>query len=170
MTKNQPFEVVESFDDFELRHYPECILAQVTTAGPFMRAGNSAFYPLFNYISGANQTQTKIAMTAPVIQHPGADESHVISFVMPEGMKAADVPAPTGSTVTTRVVPEHYSAVRKFRGSWQEDRFRIEGERLLLAVRQAGLKTIGDLYWARFDPPFKPGFMKHNEVLIDLER
>lgn len=170
MTKNQPFELVETRDAFEIRHYPQCILAQVTVTGPSMRAGNSGFYPLFNYISGANQSQTKIAMTAPVIQQPLAGDAHTISFVMPAEMSPSDVPAPSGSTVTTRVVPEHYSAVRKFRGSWSQERFHSEGELLLAAVREAGLKPASDLYWARFDPPYKPGFLKLNEVLIDLER
>ena len=174
MTKNQPFELIETRHttqgSFEIRRYPRCILAQVTTSGPFMRAGNSGFYPLFNYISGANEGQTKIAMTAPVLQHPMAGEKHIISFVMPENMNPSDVPTPTGSMVTTRVVAEHISAAHKFRGAWQQHLFELEGERLLAAVREAGLQPVGNLYWARFDAPFKPGFLKRNEVLIDLER
>lgn len=37
---------------------------------------------------------------------------------------------------------------------------------LLAAVRRAGLEPVGGVYFARFDPPWKPGFLKHNEALV----
>jgi hypothetical protein len=33
----------------------------------------------------------------------------------------------------------------------------------------SGLETVGNLYFARFDPPWKPGFLKRNEVLIRVK-
>jgi hypothetical protein len=35
-------------------------------------------------------------------------------------------------------------------------------------VLKAGLVASGEPYFARFDPPWKPGFMKHNEAMIDI--
>lgn len=66
-------------------------------------------------------------------------------------------------------VAEHFAAALKFSGSWNSQKFADKGEELMAAVKAAGLVTIGSLYWARFDPPFKPGFMKHNEVLIKIK-
>jgi hypothetical protein len=43
----------------------------------------------------------------------------------------------------------------------------------LTAVKSVGLEPIGSVYWARFDPPYKPAFLRRNEALIrvkDLER
>ncbi len=166
MTDQQPYQVLREYDDFELRHYPDYVLVQVEVTGGFSGAGNAAFGPLFRYISGNNQTATRIAMTAPVLQETTADEAHTVSFVLPEGMPASAVPVPQDARVITRVVPAHRAAARRFSGGWSEARFRENGDTLLAAVRRAGLDPVGGVYFARFDPPWKPGFLKHNEALV----
>jgi len=77
---------------------------------------------------------------------------------------------PTNSLVTMKSVPEQLTAVRKFGGGWNESRFKAEGELLLNAVVREGFEPVGNLYWARFDPPWKPGFLKRNEVLINVKK
>ncbi len=67
MTEKQAYEVVRTYDDFELRLYPAHVVAEVVVAAPFEDAGNIAFRSLFRYISGVNKPQQKVAMTAPVI-------------------------------------------------------------------------------------------------------
>ena len=161
MTEQQPYSVIKVYEGFELRSYPAHVLAQVTVSGDFMSAGNMAFGPLVRYISG-----NSIAMTAPVVQEPLAGNSHLISFVMPEGMDVKSLPVPKDARVSTLQVGETTVAARKFGGGWNEAKFEDEGRKLLAAVSTAGLKTTGNLYWARFDPPWKPGFLKRNEVLI----
>ena len=170
MTEQQPFELVKRFDGFELRNYPEHVLVEVITRGPFVQAGNIAFQPLVSYISGRNLERKKFAMTAPVLQSPNAtDDEHRVAFVLPAGLSAADVPPPVDGYVTTRIVPEHLVAAVRFGGGWNEERFKSEGAKLKAAVLAAGLAVEGDVYYARFDPPWKPGFLKHNEALIDLK-
>jgi len=39
---------------------------------------------------------------------------------------------------------------------------------LLGQVSAAGLETVGDVYYARFDPPWMPGPLRHNEVLVTV--
>jgi hypothetical protein len=168
MTAHQQFELLKKFDDFELRHYPDYVLMQVEVQGDFMRAGNVAFGPLISYISGNNDAGSKIAMTAPVIQQTTAPDMHLVSFVLPEGMKPQDVPLPRNARVTTVPVAAHDAAVRTFGGSWKAERFREQGEQLLGAVAREGLEAQGNLYFARFDPPWKPGFLKHNEALVTV--
>lgn len=170
MTQKQVYSVVANHEGFEVRSYADCVLVQVISRGEFMTAGNRAFGSLLSFISGNNSRGQKIAMTAPVIQQPLAANEHVVSFVMPADFKLADTPAPLSSVVSVTAVPEHLAAARSFRGSWNADRFAREGELLLESVAAAGLQTKGSLYWSRFDPPFKPGFLKHNEALIDLEK
>jgi hypothetical protein len=87
---------------------------------------------------------------------------------MPAGMDVKSLPIPRDSRVTTKHVPESMVAARKFGGGWNEVKFEDQGRALLAAVQAANLKTAGNLYWARFDPPWKPGFLKRNEVLIAL--
>ena len=170
MTEKQQFALVRDYGDFELRNYPAHVLMQVEVEGDFMRAGNVAFGPLISYISGNNLSRQKIAMTAPVIQEPTGSDRHLVSFVLPNGTDPKDVPVPANSIVSMKPMAEQLTGVRKFGGGWNEDRFRSEGELLRHAVIREGFEPVGNLYWARFDPPWKPGFLKRNEALINLKK
>jgi hypothetical protein len=109
-------------------------------------------------------------MTAPVIQESVTTSRHKVRFVLPEGMDSSSTPAPSDSTVMALEVPAHLAAARKFGGSWNKEKFEKEGTKLLEEVAKAGLVPQGNLYWSRFDPPWKPGFLKHNEVLIRVKK
>ena len=170
MTQKQVYSVLAQHDGFELRSYADCVLVQVVQRGDFMTAGNRGFSPLFSFISGNNSQRQKIAMTAPVIQESLGPSEHIISFVMPADFKAHETPTPLGSSMKVTAVPAHLAAARSFRGSWNASRFQAEGAALLAAVAATGFQINGNLYWSRFDPPFKPGFLRHNEVLIDLKK
>ena len=43
MTEQQPYSTVRHYPTFDLRHYPEHVLAEVEVHGSFERAGNAAF-------------------------------------------------------------------------------------------------------------------------------
>ncbi|MFC5929904.1 heme-binding protein [Cryobacterium melibiosiphilum] len=194
MTEQQPYRVVREFDDFELREYPAHLLAEVVTDGPFTDAGNRAFRPLFAYISGQNQSSQKVAMTAPVVQadvaggsekiamtapvvqqavQNAADaasaERYRVAFVLPEGMTIDTAPRPTGPEVTLRTVPASTVGAIRFSGRWTETSFQEHLDRLAAAVGAAGFTIVGPPRYARFDPPFKPWFLRRNEVLLDVE-
>ena len=191
MTEQQPYEVVQSYDDFELRQYPEHLLAEVTTDGPFEDAGNRAFRFLFSYISGENHSRQKVAMTAPVVQADAAktitmtapvvhqafedqagtagSEKFRVAFVLPGGLTAETAPQPTNPNVQLRTVPESVAAAIRFSGRWSETSYQRHLEQLSLALTAAGLTVIGQPRFARFDPPFLPWFLRRNEVLLDVE-
>ena len=168
MTAQQPFRLIRKFGAIELRHYPDYILMQVEAQGDFMRAGSVAFGPLISYLSGANATGSKIAMTAPVLQEALSEKTHLVSFVLPEGMKPEDVPVPRNARVSTVPVAAHDAAVLPFAGSWNAARFERKGTELMTAAIVEGLQVEGNVYFARFDPPWKPGFLKRNEALVNV--
>lgn len=62
------YEVVEKEGDFQIRRYDPYIEAYTEVDAGFQESGNVAFGRLFDYISGKNRSQEKIAMTAPVNQ------------------------------------------------------------------------------------------------------
>ncbi len=35
-------------------------------------------------------------------------------------------------------------------------------------MERAGLRAVGEPVWARYDPPFKPWFLRTNEILIEV--
>jgi len=169
MTQQQPYQVLSKHQGYELRKYPAGVQIETTVGGDFVRAGNLGFGPLIRFISGNNKKGQSIAMTAPVIQESTGKNRHVVRFVLPEGMSACDVPASLDPSVKIIEVPEHTAAVKRFSGSWNQERFDREGETLVSDLLSSGLETVGSLYFARFDPPWKPGFLKRNEVLIRVK-
>ncbi|MFM6980370.1 MAG: SOUL family heme-binding protein, partial [Micrococcales bacterium] len=155
-----------------LRHYPACQVASVTVRGTIESAGNRGFYPLVNYISGNNQAAQKIAMTAPVIQEPVGDEVYEVTFVLPSGYDLNDLPVPRDSAVEVKTMPEHFALAHEFSGMWSQKRFETAESHLRNAfpaiAEKKGLSASvsNKVCIARFDPPWKPGFLRRNEVLM----
>ncbi|BCT78014.1 hypothetical protein SCMU_38560 [Sinomonas cyclohexanicum] len=196
MTEQQPYELVRRYADFELRRYPAHTLAEVEVAATFDRAGNAAFRHLFNYISGNNTSRQSVAMTAPVLQGAkspksqsqkvqmtapvlqhgpmgdaagGSDDGpYVVAFVPPAGMTAESAPVPADPRVRIRAVPGSTAAVVRFSGRGTESDFAKRSRELQHALAAAGLRPSGPPRFARFDPPFKPWFLRHNEVIQDV--
>ncbi|MFM6974033.1 MAG: SOUL family heme-binding protein [Agromyces sp.] len=168
MTEQLPYQVLRTYPDFEVRRYPEYSVVECSIRGDFLSAGNRAFAPLFQFISGNNSNGQRIAMTAPVLQAEIRDGEHRVAFVMPASMNPASVPVPRGSNLSTKTVPGHDAVVRRYSGSWSERKMREQADQLRAAVQRAGLTTVGEVTVARFDPPWKPGFLKRNEILLAL--
>lgn len=167
MTQQQPYDVVRVEDGFELRRYPQHVVAEVTVPGSFESAGSAAFRSLVSYIGGRNESNTGLAMTAPVIQEPNAG-THVVSFVLPEDVVAGAAPIPTDPSVRVRDVPEAFAAVARFSGRWSESSYNERVLKLSESIRTAGLVIVGPARYARFDPPWTPWFMRRNEVVIPV--
>ena len=191
MTEQQPFELIQRFPHFELRRYPAHVVAEVQVNATFDRAGNAAFRHLFNYISGNNTSRQSVAMTAPVVQKPGPPQKlamtapvlqhgsltgggdaaeYTVAFVLPAGTTAESAPVPTNPDVTIRTVPGSLTAALSFSGGGSESAFGKWSQELPAALAAVGLTAVGLPRFARFDPPFKPWFLRRNEVLQDVEQ
>ncbi|AQP44649.1 SOUL family heme-binding protein [Tessaracoccus flavus] len=184
MTQEQPYDVLSSFRDFEVRRYPAHLVAEVGVDASFTRAGNEAFGVLVAYISGRNSTRGKVAMTAPVlqeqasaaiemtspvVQQPGGKSGrHVVAFVMPAEFTLDTLPTPADPRINVREVPAHVAAVRSFTGRWTEHVYELQLNELRGAVEQAGLEVSGPPLFARFDPPWTPWFRRRNEVVLPV--
>ena len=190
MTEQQPFAVVRRCTGFDLRRYPSHAVAQVTVRSSFDRAGTIAFGRLFGYITGQNQSRSSVAMTAPVVQSTAASEKvaaetiamtapvlqqaiengdHVVAFVLPAALTADTAPVPTNPDVEVRTIPGSLTAAKAYSGRWSQSSYERQCSGLLDAVAAAGLRPIGAPRFARYDPPFKPWFLRRNEVLVDVQ-
>lgn len=196
MTEQQPYQMVQKYADFEVRRYPEHLLAEVVVEGSFEEAGNKAFRYLFSYIGGENRSSKKVAMTAPVVQDAASEKIQMtapvvqqglvargvdetaggtdaskfrVAFVLPEDFTIGTAPLPTNSLVVLRVVPESLAAVTSFSGRWSSESYQRHLDTLERALGAAGLHSIGAPRFARFDPPIKPGFLRRNEIILDLD-
>ena len=139
-------------------------MADVIVDASYSNAGSIGFRPLVSYIS-----ENSIAMTAPVLQEQLHTESWVVSFVMPDGMELRDLPIPKNQRVTLRTIHQHTAAALGFSGMTSEAKIHEKEAELRSALNKANLKPTGPMRIARFDPPWKPGFLRHNEVIIPIQ-
>lgn len=150
----------------EIRDYPACVVADVVVEGSMEQAGNRAFGSLVSYISGRNRPGEKLAMTAPVVQEEAGDREWLVSFVLPGSRPLADYPTPDDPRVTLRTVPAHRAAAVQWSGRWTEGNVDEHTARLLAGVASLGWVPDGPVRWARYDPPWKPAFLRRNEVAV----
>ncbi len=182
MTEQQPYEVAERRDGFELRRYPAHLVAEIEVAGSFDQAPNRAFGPLARYLNGANRSRRiatvmqqaagpeKIAMTAPVVQQAaGRPGRYLVQFVMPSHLTAETLPVPQDARVRTREIPPQLAAAVRFSGRWTHKAFEERAAALRRAVAASGLRPAGPIRYARFNPPWTPWFARRNEVVLPVE-
>ena len=136
---------------------------------------DGSFMKLFRYISGANQSDKKISMTTPVFMENDKAASAVqMVFVMPKQVAVDGVAAPTGEGVDVRKRAGGRVAVLRFSGQLNTKLAKESEAKLrtwmatneLVAddsVESSGVETAG------YDPPFTPGPLRRNEVLIRLK-
>lgn len=179
MTEQQKYTVTGSIESaslgkIEFRHYEPSVLAEVTVSGNPSNAGNRAFGSLIGYIS-----HNKIAMTSPVLQVERVADARlgdaspqelqsVVAFVMPAESDVTDLPVPRNSEVTLREIPAHKAAAVRWSGSWKYAEVEKMGALLLEELQARGHTITGEPRWARYDPPWKPWFLRRNEVIVML--
>lgn len=163
MTEQQPFTAVGRWGEVEIRRYPEHTVAEVVVDGDFDAAGNQGFRPLFGYIQGG-----RVAMTAPVVQTPG-EQGNAVAFVMPADRSPESLPVPGDGRVQLRVVEASTVAVLRFSGWGNARDLRVRGEQLRQALSGSPWVPVGTVRLARFNAPFVPPFLRHNEVVVDVE-
>jgi hypothetical protein len=170
MTERQEFKVLRTYKDFELREYLPCVIAEVKVSAQYSIAASGAFSSLFNYISKGNKSSQKIAMTAPVITAQKAESSAsnewYVSFVMPSGSTLGHLPHPNDSQVKLRELGSETCVVKSFRGRATEELSRKVIEELRASASIANIALGNENRICRFDPPFKPGFLQCNEIVI----
>ena len=166
------FATLDQSGHFEIRQYEAHLLASTFIEGEMREASNQGFRRLAGYIFGGNRSADgkpeKIAMTSPV-NMVRSESGWVMTFMMPSAYEIDSLPIPKDSRVMIRPSDGGlYGAVR-FSGIWSEKRFldfRVELERF---VAERGWQVAGEPVIARYDPPWKPFFLRRNEVLIPLE-
>ena len=185
--KEPDFTVIEQKNAFELRKYPEILIAEVTVQGTQKQAANAGFRLLADYIFGNNTAQQKIAMTAPVSQtvvsekiamtapvmQQGSNDNWVIGFVMPSEYNLDTLPQPNNPQVTIRTQAPKYVAVARFKGANYSADFLDQQENALRQwVRTRNIAILDDAtpVLARYNPPIIPAFMRRNELMLDAMR
>jgi SOUL heme-binding protein len=170
MSERQKFKLLRTFEGFELREYLPCVMAEVRVSAEYSTASSSAFSALFNYISQGNKSSQKIAMTAPVITAQKEDNSQstdwYVSFVMPSGRTIGHMPHPNDSKIELRELEAETCVAKSFRGRATEELSGRIVKELRASASSAGIALSDETRICRFDPPFNPGFLQYNEIVI----
>jgi len=172
MTPTIPYEITGTTGEIEFRKYPSVVLATTDS-----NENDTSFNLLFAFITGNNQTQHKISMTSPVITSrkiamtaPVVSDAKSMSFVMPPGQSRGDIPEPLDSRVRITTLPAREVAVIRLKGYARQDEVEEAEERLLEGLKKAAIETVGVPYLMRYNPPWTPGFLRRNEVAIEIKR
>jgi len=189
-TEEPKYVLIKKYEAFEIREYAPYLVAQTEVSGSFDEMGGKAFRILVKYISGENQQQSSIEMTAPVIQESstqkgqkipmtapviqengtGDSQSAIFSFVMPQNFTLDTLPLPLDKRITLKKIPARTVAVLEYSGGWGEKKYKNNEELLLKALHDADIKTIGAPSFARYNSPFAFWFMRRNEIMIEVQK
>ena len=163
------YTVLEADGSFEVREYPELML--VTTATKFQSQGNDgSFGRLFRYISGGNDDDRKVAMTTPVFMEPENGETDgQMGFVIPKKVAAEAIPNPSSEKLQIRKRTGGRFAVLRFAGRMNHEVQTTMEDKLGKWMDAQGLTGVESVEFAGYDPPWTPGFLRRNEILIRLK-
>ena len=172
MTQRQEFRVIRTYKDFEIREYEPCVIAEVKVSAHYSDATSAAFGSLFRYISKGNKGSEKIAMTAPVIAAQKDETSKAnewfVSFVMPAGSNIGHLPHPNDPQVILRELGKETCIATSFRGRATAELSKEKSDKLRADALRENISLSEETRICRFDPPFKPGFMQYNEIVIPI--
>ena len=154
------YKLIKSTDVYEIRQYQDRLAVETTQS----KSQNGAFRRLFNYISGSNESSSKIAMTVPVIQSKDSNGASMI-FFLPKSFTKQSAPLPDGDDVKLITVKGGFYAVTKYSGRSTDQNFIKHSALLFEALRKDNILTIGDPMMATYNGPFTLPFMRRNEAM-----
>ena len=160
--QTQPYEVVSTFDQIEIRYYPPAMKVQVESTS----TNNRNFNALFKYISGNNDRGEKIAMTTPVYM-ANKNGSLTMAFVLPTQYKDT-APEPKGEGVEVYQSKAGYFAAIRYGGYSNSEKVKQYTQQLKKVLALAEKKIIGQAFVLSYDAPYK-FYNRRNEILLEIE-
>ena len=171
MTETIAYVETELRGEVEFRRYPAIIVATVPGKE------DEAFMILFRYITGNNRPGRQIPMTAPVITPekipmtaPVISDGQAMSFVLPQSYTRETVPEPLDKRIAIQEIPSRELAIIRFRGRATRDDVAEMESRLFAVLREKGIPTLGEPFLMRYNAPFTPGFLRRNEIGVEIRR
>lgn len=181
------YTVIQKMNGYEIREYPEHIVAQTTVQGSSGDYMGTGFRIVAGYIFGGNTKKEGIAMTAPVVAQKSEEkklsesiamtapvvatvegDSQIVSFGMPRSYTMDTLPTPADPRVKIVLIPAKKYAVLQF--SWYRSDARVKKmqEKLLSLLTRDGVVAQGSTAYAGYNAPWTPPWMNRNEVLVEI--
>ena len=176
------YKVIQSKGKIEIREFDPMVIAEVQVVGRRKDAISSGFKLLADYIFGNNISQEnidttatiqqpaseKIAMTAPV-QQQLANDSWLVSFVMPSEYNLEDLPKPKNIEVKLKNVPVKRFVTIRFSGTSSDENLAKHKKLLVEFIKTNGISVTGASKYAFYNPPWTLPLMRRNEVMFEVQ-
>ena len=108
----------------------------------------------------------KIPMTTPV--KVSGEGNYKVAFIMPSSYKIEDLPIPDDKSIVFREIgPEKMAAVR-FSGFFNQKRIDKGIQLLKEYITSNKIEVEDNFIIAGYSPPWIPGFLARNEVLVKI--
>ena len=156
------YEVVDKNEIFEIRKYSDRLAVETSKAGI-----DSNFRKLFNYISGRNDTQEKIAMTTPVTQVK-KNGNMTMQFYLPSKFNSDNVPNPSNTDVSIVIIEGGHYAVLRYSGRASDNNFIKHKEILEKELKKNNISILSPPIRATYDSPFTLPMNRRNEAMFKV--
>ena len=165
-TESARFRVIEKDGKVEIREYAAHVVATTSMTG----AGeNGSFGRLFQYISGENAADQKIAMTTPVFMPATLDgRATEMQFVVPSSVASAGAPQPSSRRVSLKTMSGGRYAAIRYNGRSNSKKQKAKLGELRAYLKAEGFSARGNPIFAGYDPPWTPAPIRRNEVLLRI--
>jgi len=176
------YSVLEAKDGYEIRYYEPYIIAKTKVSGDYQQALNQGFTKIADYIFGNNTSQTKIAMTTPVLEATSekiamtvpvntsleGTNTRTVSFVLPAKYTLDTLPTPNNPEVELQAVPAKTVAALRFTWYATADRVATKQAKLEQLLAKNEFAIDGPIQVAQYNPPFSMPLTRRNEILIPI--
>ena len=157
------YEVIQKNEIYEIRKYSDRLAVETSKEGI-----DSNFRKLFNYISGRNDDQEKIAMTTPVTQVE-KNGNITMQFYLPSKFNLENVPNPSRKDVRIINIEGGYYAVLKYSGRASDGNFIKHKEILEKELKNNNISIVSPPIRATYDSPFTLPMNRRNEAMFKVE-
>jgi hypothetical protein len=166
----------------EIRQYAPRRAAEVVLPAEDKKARDEAFQILFDYISGANRTESGsdlIAMTVPVaLDEPdriamtvpvqSSRQDGMMRFFLPAKYNDTTPPKPLDKRVRLLTIPAQTIAALGYSGSGRNA--AAKESKLMEGLEGSVWKPVGQTYTLYYDAPFTLPFVRRNEAAVAVTK
>ena len=156
---------------FQVRNYEKILISQIQVSGVQKDALRKGFIPLARFIGAKDRDGEKISMTVPVMQKVNRLSSDwSVSFFMPSKYNLQSLPKTKNLQIEPKIIPTKMFAALKFSGNPSHDTLIQKEAELTEVLKKYGLHAVDDGIYAFYNDPLTPGFLRRNEVLIEVRK
>ena len=163
-TEQLKYETIDVNEVYEIRKYFDRLVIETETSNQ-----NSSFRKLFNYISGSNEKNQEIKMTAPVTQIE-KNGNMTMQFYLPSEFDENNAPIPSNSEVKVLNMKGGYFAAITYSGRASDENFIKHKEILENRLKEDDITILSPPIRATYNSPFTLPMLRRNEVMFEIER